>query len=95
MSALDRPWARAGLVLAAVLVADQATKALVRDGMRRGDEDPILPFLKLVNVRNEGEHLFGAVTDAALVGELRHPTLAVRRRACRLQPGEILAGVMR
>ena len=52
--ATSRPWARAGLVLGAVLVADQLTKALVRDGMRRGDEDPIFPFLKLVNVRNEG-----------------------------------------
>jgi signal peptidase II len=49
-----RPWARAGLVMAAVLVADQATKALVRETMRRGEEDPILPALKLVNVRNEG-----------------------------------------
>ena len=52
--AVSRPWARAGLVLGGVLVADQLTKALVRDGLRRGDEDPIFPFLKLVNVRNEG-----------------------------------------
>ena len=51
---LGRPWARAGLVLGAVLVADQATKALIVDTMRRGEEDPILPALKLVNVRNEG-----------------------------------------
>jgi signal peptidase II len=49
-----RPWGRAGLVFAAVVVADQATKALVRETMRRGEEDPILPALKLVNVRNEG-----------------------------------------
>jgi signal peptidase II len=40
--------------MAAVLVADQLTKALVRETMRRGEEDPILPALKLVNVRNEG-----------------------------------------
>ena len=52
--AAPRPWARAGLVLAGVLVADQATKALIRETMRRGEEDPILPALKLVNVRNEG-----------------------------------------
>lgn len=49
-----RPWARAGLVLACVLAVDQLTKALVRETMRRGEEDPILPALKLVNVRNEG-----------------------------------------
>ena len=48
------PWARAGLVFAAVLAADQITKALVRGGMSPGDEDPIFPALKLVHVRNEG-----------------------------------------
>jgi signal peptidase II len=47
-------WARAGLVLVAVLAADQLTKHLVRDGIRRGGEDPILPAVKLVNVRNDG-----------------------------------------
>jgi signal peptidase II len=49
-----RSWARAGLVLALVLAADQVTKALARGSLDRGAEDPILPFLKLVNVRNEG-----------------------------------------
>jgi signal peptidase II len=47
-------WGRAAAVLAAVLLIDQATKALVRDGIRRGSEDPVLPGLKLVHVRNEG-----------------------------------------
>ncbi len=49
-----RVWARAGLVVVAVLAVDQLTKALVRDGIRRGTEDPIFPALKLVHVRNEG-----------------------------------------
>jgi len=47
-------WGRAGAILAAVLVLDQVTKALVRAGIERGDEDPIFPALKLVHVRNEG-----------------------------------------
>ena len=47
-------WARAGLVLLLVLAADQLTKHLVREGMRPGDEDPILPAVKLVHVRNDG-----------------------------------------
>jgi signal peptidase II len=47
-------WARTGLIVALVLVADQITKKLVRDGTSPGDEDPILPALKLVNVRNDG-----------------------------------------
>jgi signal peptidase II len=50
----SRPWARVGLVLGAVLVADQLTKALIVDSMRRGEENPVFPALKLVNVRNEG-----------------------------------------
>ena len=49
-----RAWARAGLVLAAVLTIDQVSKALARRGIARGDEDPVLPGLKLVNVRNDG-----------------------------------------
>jgi len=49
-----RAWVRAGLVLVAVLAADQATKALARGAVERGAEDPILPAVKLVNVRNEG-----------------------------------------
>jgi signal peptidase II len=47
-------WGRTTLVVALVLVADQVTKKLARDGVRPGEEDPILPALKLVNVRNEG-----------------------------------------
>ena len=51
---MSRPWVRAALVFAAVIVVDQVTKALVRGGLQRGEEDPILPAVKLVNVRNEG-----------------------------------------
>ena len=47
-------WGRAAAVLAVVLLVDQVTKALARGGIRRGTEDPILPGLKLVHVRNEG-----------------------------------------
>jgi signal peptidase II len=54
VSPLRRPAARAALVFAAVVAVDQVTKALVRSGMQRGEEDPILPALKLVHVRNEG-----------------------------------------
>jgi signal peptidase II len=47
-------WGRAGLVLGVVLALDQGTKALVRSGVDRGSEDPILPGLELVHVKNEG-----------------------------------------
>ena len=51
---MSRAWARAGLVLLIVLAVDQLTKLLVREGIARGEEDPIFPALKLVHVRNEG-----------------------------------------
>jgi signal peptidase II len=47
-------WARTGATIALVVGVDQATKKLARDGIRPGEEDPIFPALKLVNVRNEG-----------------------------------------
>ena len=62
MSAGVRPFNRAGMILAAVLVVDQLTKAAVRSGMEPGEEDAILPALKLVHVRNEGV-AFGALSD--------------------------------
>ena len=62
-----RSWARAGLVLALVLAADQLTKYLVREGMQPGDEDPIFPAVKLVHVRNEGVAFGLDVGGATLV----------------------------
>jgi signal peptidase II len=64
---VTRAWARAGLVLALVLAADQLSKHLVREGMRPGEEDPILPALKLVHVRNEGVAFGIDVGGATLV----------------------------
>ena len=49
-----RAWLRALAVLVAVVAADQVTKLLVRNGIERGEEDPIFPAVKLVHVRNEG-----------------------------------------
>ena len=49
--------AQGGRVLAtflAVLLLDQATKALVRARVAPGDADAVLPFLEIVRVRNTG-----------------------------------------
>ena len=54
MTLLARPWVRAGLVFVVVVVLDQITKALVRHGLERGEENPVFPAVKLVNVRNDG-----------------------------------------
>jgi signal peptidase II len=47
-------WARAALVMAAVIALDQATKALVRSGVAIGDSDGVFPGVEIVHVRNEG-----------------------------------------
>ena len=49
-----RAWARAGAVFAAVLAADQLSKAIVRGGLAPGERRDVLPGLHLVRVRNEG-----------------------------------------
>lgn len=47
-------WARAGVVMVLVLALDQATKALVRSSIAPGEVHELLPFLKLVDVHNDG-----------------------------------------
>jgi signal peptidase II len=59
-------YARAGLVLAIVVVLDQVTKALVRDGIAIGEEDSVLPAVTLVHVRNSGV-AFGAFSGGGLI----------------------------
>jgi signal peptidase II len=48
------PAARAALVAAATVAADQAAKALVRTSIDRGDAVDLILGIKLVNVRNRG-----------------------------------------
>jgi signal peptidase II len=57
---------RAGLILALVVIADQITKAVVRNGIAHGEQDPILPGVKLVHVRNEGV-AFGAFAGGGII----------------------------
>lgn len=47
-------WARAALVLAAVLAVDQLSKHAVRDSIAPGQEHRFLPGIELVNTRNHG-----------------------------------------
>jgi signal peptidase II len=70
---------RAALVAAVALAADQATKALVRSQLARGERRDLLPGVDLVHVRNrgiafgllsEGGVLLALVAAAALVALL-------------------------
>ena len=47
-------WARAALVMVAMIALDQGTKALVRSGVAIGDRDGVFPGVEIVHVRNEG-----------------------------------------
>ena len=49
-----RPVARAALVAAVTVAADQAVKALVRSTIERGEEVDLILGIKFVNVRNSG-----------------------------------------
>ena len=69
MTDAARAWACAALVAAAVLALDQATKALVRHGLALGDEDPVLPAVKLVHTRNSGV-AFGTFAGSTVVSVL-------------------------
>jgi signal peptidase II len=57
---------RAALLLAAVLAADQLTKALVRSNVSVGDEDGVFPGVQLVHVKNDGV-AFGALSGKPIV----------------------------
>jgi signal peptidase II len=61
-----RAWARAAAVLVMVVVLDQVTKALVRSGIRVGEEDSVLPGVSLVHVHNSGV-AFGAFAGGGLI----------------------------
>jgi signal peptidase II len=96
-------WALAGAVVLAVLVLDQATKALVRASIAPGGRSELLPFLSFVHVHNRGV-AFGflgggglpvlLVTFAALallIGYFaRHPD----RRLLWLPTGLLLGGAL-
>ena len=96
-------WARAALVLAAVLAADQATKALVRGDLLVGERREVLPFLDLVRVRNDGI-AFGALgggqavvivaVTVALLGLLAFFALHADRPGVWLPTGLLLGGAL-
>ena len=88
-------------VAAAVLAADQATKAIVRASIARGERIEVLPGLHLVNTRNtgiafglfsQGGALLAAVAVAALLGLLAFFLTHLDRRLVWLPTGLLIAG---
>ena len=63
---LTGPWARAVLVLALVVAADQLTKRAVERSIVPGEERRLLPGVQLVDTRNHGI-AFGVLTGSQIV----------------------------
>lgn len=59
-------WMRAGVVVAAVLVADQVVKKLVTDSLERGEVRDLVWFVDLVNTRNSGV-AFGQLQNGGVI----------------------------
>ena len=94
------PPLRAAVTAAVVVGLDQATKALVRSNLDRGDSDAIFPAVELVNVRNKGVAfgllenggaIVAIVTAAALIALLAFFALN-RHRPLAWLPTGLLAG---
>lgn len=59
-------WARAAVVLAVVLAADQIVKGLVTSSLERGEQRDLVGFVDLVNTRNTGV-AFGQLQNAGVI----------------------------
>ncbi len=66
LSPRARTWTRAALLLAVVVLLDQVSKALVRDGVRVGSEDSVLPGISIVHTKNRGV-AFSALEDKTAI----------------------------
>ena len=103
MSRTGRAWARVGLVAAGVVALDQATKAVVRAAIERGERVAVVPGVDLVHVHNTGV-AFGAlagggavvtlVIAAALVALVAYFATHVERRLAWLPTGMLLGGAL-
>jgi signal peptidase II len=96
-------WWRAGLVTAAVLALDQATKALVVADLARGDRRDLFAGVDLVHVRNQGiafglfdggGTLLTVVTLGALALLLLYFALHAARPYLWLPTGLLLGGAL-
>jgi signal peptidase II len=95
-------WARAGLVLGAVLAVDQLSKRVIASSVSPGDSRPVLPGVELVHVTNRGV-AFGVlaghtavsvVVGASLAGLVAYFAWQASRPLLWLPTGLLLGGAM-
>ena len=96
-------WARAALVMAAVIALDQGTKALVRSGVAVGDRDGVFPGVEIVHVRNEGVAfsrfsgggtVVGVIVGAALLALVAYFVTHLDKPLVWLPTGMLLGGAL-
>ena len=98
-----RAWGLAGLVAAAVLAADQLTKALVRADLELGERREVVAFLDLLRVNNDGVAfgvlggggaLVAIVVAAAIAALLVYFALHATRPLAWLPTGMLIGGAL-
>ena len=96
-------WARAGLVLAAVVAADQVVKALVTSALERGETRELVLGIELVNTRNTGVAfgqlqgggtIVSVLIAVAIVALVVYVARNLRRRLIWLPAGLLLGGAL-
>ena len=103
MSPVLRAWSRAAVVVVAVIVVDQVTKALVRHDIEQGDSNSVFIGISLVHVRNKGV-AFGffsgggwivpALTAVALAALVAYFVLHPQKSGLWLATGLLLGGAV-
>ena len=96
-------WARAALVMVAVIALDQGTKALVRANVAIGDRDGVFPGVEIVHVRNEGVAfsrfsgggtIVAVIVGAALVALVAYFATHLDKPLVWLPTGMLLGGAL-
>ena len=95
--------ARAAVVAASVLALDQATKAIVRGSIERGETVDVLPGVDLINTRNSGVAfgffsgggaIVAIVAALALVALIAFFVTHLERRLAWLPVGLLIGGAV-
>lgn len=100
---LRSAWTRVAVLAACIVVADQILKAVVKSAIERGQEEPVLLGVKLVNGRNTGV-AFGQLQDGgaivavvialAVAALLAYFARHAQRRLMWLPTGMLLGGAL-
>ena len=96
-------WTRVAVLVAGIVAADQIVKQVVTSTIERGQQEPVIAGIEIVNVRNTGV-AFGQLQDGgaivavvialAVAALLAYFARHVRRRLMWLPTGMLLGGAL-